>query len=115
MKSKLHPTYHQATVTCACGNTFTTGSTVQDLRVDICSKCHPFFTGEQRFIDTLGRVDKFMAKRAGATVVAKGKTGKKLTATKPEKVLSLREMLTVTKTDRAEQGPASRDHTNAAK
>ena len=67
MKAKLHPTYQQITVTCACGNTFTTGSTLTDLRVDICSKCHPFYTGEQRFVDALGRVDKFMARRKAAS------------------------------------------------
>lgn len=103
MKANLHPTYHQATVTCACGNTFVTGSTVKDLRVDICSKCHPFYTGEQRFVDTLGRVDKFMAKRQAASVtpVSKKKAAKKgARATTPAKTLTLKEMLTVTKTDK---------------
>lgn len=99
MKSNLHPKYYQATVTCACGNSFTTGSTSQDLRVDICSKCHPFFTGEQKFIDTLGKVDRFMAKRqaaAGRVVTKKGKKGTSGAA----KTLSLKEMLTVTKTEK---------------
>ncbi len=99
MKTSIHPTYYQATVTCACGNSFTTGSTSKDLRVDICYKCHPFFTGEQRFIDTLGRVDKFMAKRlaaAGRTTSKKSKT-----QAKDAKTLSLKEMLTVTKTEKA--------------
>jgi large subunit ribosomal protein L31 len=63
MKSNIHPTwYNEAVVTCACGNTFTTGSTVEAIQVDICSKCHPFFTGEMRFVDRQGRVDKFMQK-----------------------------------------------------
>ncbi len=63
MKSTIHPTwYNDAKVTCGCGNTFTTGSTVPELTVDICSKCHPFFTGEMRFVDRQGRVDKFMQK-----------------------------------------------------
>lgn len=96
MKANLHPTYHQANVTCACGNSFTVGSTVADLRVDICSKCHPFYTGEQRFVDILGRVDKFMARRQAATVNPR-KKGKKAAAT-PQKSLTLKEMLTVTKT-----------------
>ena len=59
MKSGIHPQYMEATVTCACGNTFTVGSTKPQLRVDVCSKCHPFFTGQQRLLDTTGRVERF--------------------------------------------------------
>jgi large subunit ribosomal protein L31 len=60
MKSGIHPNYYdQATVTCACGNTFTVGSTRPSLRVDVCSKCHPFYTGQQRLLDTTGRVERF--------------------------------------------------------
>ncbi|HEU5440434.1 MAG TPA: 50S ribosomal protein L31 [Ktedonobacterales bacterium] len=59
MKSGIHPKYVQATVHCACGNTFTVGSTQENLRVDICSKCHPFYTGTQRIVDTAGRVERF--------------------------------------------------------
>ena len=59
MKTGLHPKYVEATVTCACGNTFTVGSTKPTLRVDICSKCHPFYTGQQRLVDTAGRVERF--------------------------------------------------------
>jgi large subunit ribosomal protein L31 len=59
MKDKIHPKYVRATVRCACGNTFETGSTKPSLRVDVCSKCHPFFTGEQRIVDTAGRVERF--------------------------------------------------------
>ncbi len=59
MKTGIHPTYVEATVTCACGNTFKVGSTKPQLRVDICSKCHPFFTGQQRIVDTAGRVERF--------------------------------------------------------
>ncbi|WP_019535725.1 50S ribosomal protein L31 [Paenibacillus ginsengihumi] len=62
MKSGIHPTYHQTTVTCVCGNTFETGSIKQNLRVEICSACHPFFTGKQKFVDAGGRVDKFKKK-----------------------------------------------------
>ena len=59
MKSTIHPEYHtEAKVTCSCGNTFTTGSTKPELRVEICSVCHPFFTGEQRIVDTEGRVER---------------------------------------------------------
>ena len=59
MKEKIHPKYYQATVTCACGETFTVGSTKENIRVEICSKCHPFFTGQQKIIDTGGRVERF--------------------------------------------------------
>jgi large subunit ribosomal protein L31 len=60
MKNKIHPKYYEnAKVTCLCGNTFTTGSTKPEIRVEICSKCHPFYTGEQRIVDSLGRVERF--------------------------------------------------------
>jgi large subunit ribosomal protein L31 len=60
MKEKIHPKYYtDAVVTCSCGNTFTTGSTKKQLRVELCNKCHPFFTGEKKMIDTAGRVEKF--------------------------------------------------------
>lgn len=60
MKKDIHPPYYNdATVTCACGNTFTTGSTVKELHVEICSNCHPFYTGKQKYVDTAGRVDRF--------------------------------------------------------
>lgn len=63
MKQAIHPTwYPNATVTCACGNTFTVGSTVPTIKVDLCSNCHPFFTGQQRLVDTLGQVDRFQVK-----------------------------------------------------
>jgi large subunit ribosomal protein L31 len=60
MKDKIHPEYYNdAKVICACGNNFTTGSTKKVLKVELCSKCHPFYTGEQRVVDTLGRVERF--------------------------------------------------------
>ena len=59
MREGIHPEYHQATVTCNCGNTFVTGSTKENIHVEICSKCHPFFTGRQKLVDTGGRVDRF--------------------------------------------------------
>ncbi|OGN91287.1 MAG: 50S ribosomal protein L31 [Chloroflexi bacterium RBG_13_50_10] len=60
MKAKIHPEYYtDAKVICSCGNTFTTGSTKKQLRVELCSKCHPFFTGEQKIVDTAGRVERF--------------------------------------------------------
>jgi large subunit ribosomal protein L31 len=60
MKQGIHPEYVEATVHCACGNEFTTRSTKANLRVDLCSKCHPFFTGDQRLVDTGGQVERFM-------------------------------------------------------
>jgi large subunit ribosomal protein L31 len=59
LKAAIHPNYEDATVRCACGNTWQTRSTKQDLRVELCSACHPFFTGEQRIVDTAGRVERF--------------------------------------------------------
>ena len=59
MKEKIHPQYMMATVTCACGTTFETLAIKPALRVEVCSKCHPFFTGEQRIVDTEGRVERF--------------------------------------------------------
>ncbi len=59
MKTGIHPDYQEATVTCGCGSTWKTRSTRQQLRVDVCSRCHPFFTGEQRLVDTAGQVERF--------------------------------------------------------
>ena len=59
MKANIHPEYMEAKVSCSCGNTFTTGSTKPVLKVELCSKCHPFFTGERRLVDTAGRVERF--------------------------------------------------------
>lgn len=77
MKAEIHPTYHtDAKVTCACGNTFTVGSTMQELHVELCSKCHPFYTGKQKLVDTARRVEKFADKMA-AKVAKKDVGGKK--------------------------------------
>lgn len=63
MKTNIHPTwYPEAKVSCACGNSFTTGSTMEQIKVELCSNCHPFFTGTQKFVDTLGQVDRFVKK-----------------------------------------------------
>jgi len=67
VKEKIHPTWFpQARVHCACGNVFNTGSTLKEISVEICSACHPLFTGQQKFIDTAGRVDKFNQRMAAA-------------------------------------------------
>ena len=62
MKKDIHPNYVECTVTCGCGESFRTRATVKELRIEICSKCHPFFSGKQKFVDTAGRVDKFLKK-----------------------------------------------------
>ncbi len=65
MKPDIHPKYVECTVTCGCGNTFTTRSTKAKIDVEICSACHPFFTGQQKYVDTAGRVEKFQRKYGG--------------------------------------------------
>ena len=72
MKPDIHPTYHETTVTCGCGNTFVTRSTAANgvIHTDVCSNCHPFYTGKQKIVDTAGRVDKFR-KKYGAAGAAK--------------------------------------------
>ncbi len=70
MKTGIHPTYHKkATVACACGEQFTVGSTREKIEVEICSKCHPFYTGTQRLIDTAGKVERFKERRAKAATL----------------------------------------------
>jgi large subunit ribosomal protein L31 len=76
MKKNIHPQYVETTVKCGCGNTFKTRSTQKELKVDICSACHPFFTGKLKYIDTAGRIEKFKTKFAGAGY-ASLKRGKK--------------------------------------
>ena len=65
MKQGIHPDYKKCTVTCACGNTFETGSVKDEIRVEICSACHPFFTGKQKLVDTGGRVGRFKKRYEG--------------------------------------------------
>jgi large subunit ribosomal protein L31 len=78
MKKDIHPKYYpKAKVTCACGNTLYVGSTVPEMKVEICSKCHPFYTGKEQLIDTAGRIEKFKAKREKAKEVASTKKTKK--------------------------------------
>jgi len=70
MKAGIHPNYVEATVTCSCGNTFTTRSTRKELRTDLCSVCHPFYTGEQRIVDTAGQVERFTNRMKAAEAAA---------------------------------------------
>lgn len=94
MKQAIHPNYFEATVTCVCGNKFTTGSTQENIHVELCSKCHPFYTGETRFVDTASRIQKFEKKSETAKkyqVIKKEKKEKELKASQSPK--TLREML----------------------
>lgn len=84
MKQAIHPKYFDdCQVTCACGNKFLTGSTVQKIELEVCSKCHPFFTGQHKFVDIKGRIDKFKEKQAkGAAYTKKVAANKTAKATK---------------------------------
>lgn len=95
MKKDIHPTwYPQAKVTCACGASFTAGATKPEIQVEICSACHPFFTGEMKYVDTQGRVEKFQAKQKLATAIAQKKQKrKKKEREKEERPKTLKEML----------------------
>jgi len=86
MKAAIHPTYHSdCQVTCTCGNKFTTGSTLEKIEVEVCSKCHPFFTGQHKFVDIKGRIDKFKEKQAkGVTYAAKKAAAKTRKSAKKE-------------------------------
>lgn len=89
MKKDIHPQYNdEVTATCACGATYTLGSTESEIRVEICSSCHPFFTGKQKLVDTAGRVDKFRARvaaRDAAKAIAEAKTKKEAKTEKKAK------------------------------
>lgn len=77
MKAGIHPEYLESTVTCACGATYHTRSTVQEIRIGICAACHPFFTGTQKFVDTAGRIDKFKKRFATPLSAAASKPKKR--------------------------------------
>jgi len=83
MKKEVHPKYYEnATVKCACGNTWKTGSTMSEINVEICDKCHPFYTGKEKLIDTRGRVEKFKKRMAKSEENAKTRSVKKVRAKK---------------------------------
>jgi large subunit ribosomal protein L31 len=65
MKEKIHPEYHETTITCACGEVVHTRSTKKNIRVEICSQCHPFFTGEKKYVDSAGRIERFKQRYQG--------------------------------------------------
>ena len=89
MKTAIHPTYYaEAAAKCACGNSFTTGSTLEKIEVELCNKCHPFYTGKQKFVDTARRVEKFQERAAKKEATGKTRRGKpaKHAAKKAKKV-----------------------------
>ena len=98
MKAQIHPEYFDdCKVTCACGNTFTTGATVREIRVDVCSKCHPFFTGEMKYVDTLGRVEKFEKSRQKSKELNLQKQKVQKEKIERQRPTSLKEMLDLAK------------------
>ncbi len=100
MKPSIHPQYHAAAVSCACGANFTTGSTLESIRVELCNQCHPFYTGKQKFVDTARRVEKFQekfAKVSAAAAVRKGKKAK-TAAQAAKKAAAKAETVSTTKT-----------------
>jgi large subunit ribosomal protein L31 len=104
MKQNIHPIYEEMNVTCACGNSFTVGGSRKTLHIDVCDKCHPFITGTQKFIDAMGRVDKFIAKRKAASgYVPKNKKTEAVDRT-PK---SLKEMLEVKKKSEVKEAPVA--------
>ncbi len=99
MKTAIHPEYHSSvTITCACGNTFTTGSTSPDISIEVCSNCHPFYTGKSKLVDTAGRVDKFAQRlkrteakqKAEATTHKSTKAKKKSASKRSSKIVKLK-------------------------
>lgn len=84
MKAAIHPTYHEkVTITCSCGNSFETGSTLESVSVEVCSACHPFYTGKQKIIDIAGRVDKFKKRQEEAAALKEQQSIKKKATPKP--------------------------------
>jgi len=98
MKNNIHPKYYEdCKVTCVCGNTFLTGSTEPEIKVELCSACHPFYTGKQKLVDTARRVEKFVAKTTAKETAAKDKKGKKVKRAARAAVKSKKEVVVKTK------------------
>ncbi len=74
MRTQIHPQYNQANVVCSCGNQFTVGSTKQTIHVELCYNCHPFYTGQQKFVDTASRIEKFQKKQEAKKIIVKKET-----------------------------------------
>ncbi|OGD95667.1 50S ribosomal protein L31 [Candidatus Curtissbacteria bacterium RIFCSPHIGHO2_12_FULL_38_9b] len=98
MKANIHPQFFEsAKINCVCGNSFTLGSTLSEMKVDVCNKCHPFFTGEMKYVDTLGRVERFQKKQAQAKALKIEKAKKIQEKKKTIRPDSLREMIDLAK------------------
>ena len=92
MKKDIHPIYHQnAKVICACGNTFVTGSTQKEIKTELCSKCHPFYTGKQKLVDAARRVEKFQAKLKAQKEISKIRKSKKQKRAERDKIKAKKE------------------------
>lgn len=123
MKASIHPTYYDdAQVICACGNTFTTGSTKPKIQVEICAACHPFFTGEMKYVDTAGRVDKFRHKVQMAQethyVKKKAKKAAKIAARKAALEAApqtMKEMMSQAKPKKAKQSKKAKSSSSSSK
>lgn len=90
MKAQIHPKYYDAQVTCSCGNSFTVGSTSERIHVELCYNCHPFYTGQQKFVDTASRIEKFQKKMEAARPIVKKAQKESAESSAPK---TLREML----------------------
>lgn len=113
MKANIHPTwFHDCAVTCSCGNTFVTGSATQTLQIDICDQCHPFFTGETKFVDRQGRVDRFKKKVAAAQ--AKPQSSSKKKAAQGDDAKSYREILREQQAELRKQAKSTDESTSAS-
>ncbi len=98
MKKDIHPKYYdECQVSCVCGNTFLTGSTVPEIKVELCSACHPFYTGKQKLVDTARRVEKFGAKVAAKETASVGKKGKKVKKAERAEAKASKEVVVKTK------------------
>jgi large subunit ribosomal protein L31 len=123
MKKAIHPTYHNsATITCACGNTIVAGSIIEKQKTDICSKCHPFYTGKQKLVDTAGRVDKFRARMKAkdehaAKIKSEGKSEEKEKDKSGEKYMTISQMKNIKEKEakKAEKSAAKKKKAPAEK
>jgi len=108
MKQAIHPNYNTAAkVSCACGNAFEVGSTKEEIRVELCNKCHPFYTGKQKFVDTARRVEKFQDKMKKVEEASKGRISKKAKrAARAKKKSGDDDVATPKATPKAEEKPA---------
>lgn len=93
MKASIHPAYFETQVTCACGNRFTVGSTKEKIHVELCNKCHPLYTGQQKFVDTVGKIERFKEKQEKAKVSIATKKAREEKKQEEYRPRTLREML----------------------